>query len=80
MSAYHSLPFDLGRGYSVEFKWQQDRFDVFWSPAMPHGKRLRQLIPAYQQARYVFLTALAKKLGISIAVVDGSSDPTGGAA
>jgi hypothetical protein len=80
MSAYHSLPFDLGRGYSVEFKWQQDRFDAFWSPRMPHGKRLRQLMPAYQRARHVFLTALAKKLGISIAVVDGSSDPTGGAA
>ena len=77
MSGFHSLPFDLGRGYSVEFKWQQNRFDVYWSPEMPHRKRARQLMPAYQRARHVFLTALSEKLGITIAVVDGSTDPTG---
>ena len=80
MNTYHSLPFELGRGYSVEFSWRRNRFDCFWSPEMPHGKRARQLLPAYQRARHTFLTALAAKLGTVIAVVDGSEDPTGGAA
>jgi hypothetical protein len=79
MTAYHSLPLDLGRGYSVEFTWRDNRFDVYWSPEMPHGKRARQLMPAYQRARHIFLTALSEKLGVAIAVVDGSVDPTGGA-
>jgi hypothetical protein len=80
MSAFHSPPYDLGRGFSVEFTWRDDRFDAVWSPDMPYGKRARQLMPAYQRARHRFLTALADKLQISIAVVDGSSDPTGGGA
>jgi hypothetical protein len=77
--AFHSPPIDLGKGYSVEFQWQRDRFDAVWSPDMPYGKRARQLMPAYQRARHRFLTALADKLQIQIAVVDGSEDPTGGA-
>lgn len=79
MTGFHSALVDLGRGYSVEFQWHRDRFDAFWSPEMPHGRRARQLMPAYQRARHRFLSALADKLGITIAVVDGTTDPTGGA-
>jgi hypothetical protein len=80
MSAFRTQPLELGHGYAVEFRWQRDRFDAVWSPEMPAGKRARKIMPAYQRARHHFLSKVASELGINIAVMDGTPDPTGGIA
>lgn len=66
----HSRPYDLGRGFSVEFKLQHGRIDAVWSPRVPFGRRGRQLLPAYQDARNRFLASLAPDVSGPILVVD----------
>ncbi|WP_420142313.1 hypothetical protein [Sphingomonas sp.] len=65
----HSRPYDLGRGFSVEFKLQHGQLNAVWSPRVPHGRRGRQLLPAYKAARNRFLSSLTPDLG-TIMVVD----------
>ncbi len=65
----HSRPYDLGRGFSVEFKLQHGRLDAMWSPKVPFGRRGRQLLPAYRAARNRWLSSLTPDLG-TILVVD----------
>ena len=71
---FHAGPIDLGRGMSVEFSFAEGRMDAVWSPRMPYGRRMRQVFPAYRRARHVFLSNVAEKLGILIAVADVGPD------
>jgi hypothetical protein len=66
----HSRPYDLGRGFSVEFKMQAGRIDAVWSPRVPFGRRGRQLLPAYRAARAKWLASIAPDVGGTILVVD----------
>ena len=74
MTAFHAEPVDLGRGISVEFRFADGRMDAVWSPRMPYGRRAIQIMPAYRRARHVFLSDVAEKLGIVIAVADIGPD------
>ena len=70
MNAFRTDAIDLGRGFAIKFSLVDGRFDAVWSPRMPHGRRLRQVLPAYRRARHDFLSGVAEKLGITIAVAD----------
>ena len=74
MSSFATEPVDLGRGISVEFKFADGRLDAIRSPRMPYGRRANQILPAYRRARHVFLSDVAQKLGITIAVADIGPD------
>ena len=74
LDSHRSPIFELGRGFSVEFTFAEGRMDAIWSPRMPHGRRGRQILPAYRRARHDFLSGVAKKLGIVIAVADIGPD------
>ena len=65
-----SEPFDLGRGFKVEFSFDGGQMSCSWSPRLPVGKRARQLLPAYFEARHVFLTGVSERLGMRIACID----------
>ncbi len=48
--SFRSAPVDLGHGVVVEFRYGDGRMDAVWSPRMPHGRRARQIMPAYLRA------------------------------
>ena len=58
--------YNLGCGYAVEFTLHQGRLNCVWDPTLPDGKRARQLLPQYRNARDAFLASL----GINIMVVE----------
>lgn len=58
--------FPLGRGYSVEFVFDQLSLTANWRPKLPHHKIGRKLLPAYRTARNEFLASL----GTPMLVVD----------
>lgn len=60
----------LGRGYSVQFRLADGRMDVMWEPRMPMGRRGRQLLPAYREARNAFLRDVAKAAGTNVLVAE----------
>ena len=72
--AFSSATVDLGHGVAVEFRYGDGRMDAVWSPRMPYGRRARQIMPAYRRARHAFLSKVANKLGIVIAVADVGPD------
>ncbi len=74
MNTFQTEAIDLGRGISVEFKFSEGRLDAVWSPRVPYGRRAIQIMPAYRRARHVFLSDVAEKLGITIAVADIGPD------
>jgi hypothetical protein len=80
MSTFRTAPIDLGKGIAVEFTFADGRMDAIWSPRIPHGRRGRQILPAYRRARHEFLADVAERLGIVIAVADVGPDTTGVAA
>jgi hypothetical protein len=69
MTDFRSPSTNLGRGFTVEFTFAAGRMDAIWSPRMPYGRRARQVLPAYHQARHEFLSKVAEELGIVIADV-----------
>ena len=58
----------LPHGFSVEFTLDGLRLECAWSPGIPKGKRARQLLPNYRQARDSFLASLSD--GAAIAVIE----------
>lgn len=60
--------FALGRGYSVEFRFDGQRLDVEWLPTIPPAKIGRKLLPAYRAARNEFLAKLTPAYGTIMAV------------
>ncbi|NVE93384.1 hypothetical protein [Altererythrobacter lutimaris] len=54
----------LDRRFSVEFSLDGDRFDAFWSPHQPKGRKARSILPAYRKARNDFLGSL--DLGVMV--------------
>lgn len=49
---------DLPHGFKVEFVLDGSNFVARWSPALPKGKRARQLLPHYRRERNAFLQSL----------------------
>lgn len=56
----------LPHGFSVEFILDGSSFDAKWSPAMPKGKRAKQILPHYRRERNAFL----QSLGMGILVIE----------
>lgn len=65
-----SEPVAVGKGYSVEFKFDGARLDCEWSPRMPYGRHGRAVLPAYRAARNAFFLKIARFTGKNIAVID----------
>lgn len=61
--------YDLGRGYSVEFKFDGQRIEVDWLPDLPPMEIGRELLPAYRVARDQFLARFEPLYG-RIAVLE----------
>jgi hypothetical protein len=70
MSYVRTSTADVGRGYHVTFTLRDGALDVVWSPRVPVGRRGRQLLPAYREARNAFLADVAAERGIVIAVAE----------
>jgi len=68
--SYHSLPHVLGLGFEAEFRLDDGRLDVVWSPRLPDPATIRALMPKYVAARNLWLGHLAAEMGVNIAVVD----------
>ena len=58
-----SRPYDVGRGFTVEFRLHGTRLDALWSPRVPYGRRGRQLLPEYRRARDAFLRSITADVG-----------------
>ena len=56
----------LPHGFSVEFILDGSNFDAKWSPAMPKGKRAKQVLPHYRRERNAFLASL----GMGVLVIE----------
>jgi len=65
-----SEEYPLGRGYSVQFRLAGARMEAMWEPRMPMGRRGRQLLPAYREARNTFLRDVAQAAGTSVLVAE----------
>lgn len=66
MICKHRRTCKLPHGFKVEFILDGSRFDAKWSPAMPKGRRAKQILPHYRQERNAFL----RSLGLSILVIE----------
>jgi len=69
-TTFHTVPYVVGLGYSVEFRFDGKLLDVVWSPRLPDGPTMRALAPKYRAARDLALGDLADELGLNIAVVE----------
>ena len=58
MSLAYSKTYPLDGRFSVEFALSDGQLDARWSPHVPKGRKARNLIPQYRQARDAFLASL----------------------
>ena len=67
MSLAYSKTHKLDRRFSVEFALDNGQLEARWSPHVPKGRKARNLIPAYRDARNSFLASL----DVPVLVVEG---------
>ena len=61
---------DVGKGFTVEFTFKGLVFDCKWTPRIPTGKQVSQVMPAYKTARNAFIADIAEKTGVKIGVIE----------
>ena len=62
----------MGDGYSCAFRIKGELLECIWSPSVPDGRKLRRIAQSerYINARHLFMTELAKRLGRPVICVE----------
>lgn len=60
----------VGGGFTISFTFRDRKLEAHWEPRVPVGRKGRKYLPAYRLARDEFLARVARRTGLSVAVVE----------
>jgi hypothetical protein len=60
----------LGGEFSVRFTFQGQQLGGEWAPRLPTRREFERMADSYRDARHLFLTALAQRLGGLVVCVE----------